>query len=104
MRPTAWKAALCVSLLFSTNVFGAGTPGATGRWEVTTVYPGGTFVAGLDLADDAGRYSGKSAYLVPDYYFYRYTGTLQKDGLHLDVLAPDGKTVIGNLLLKFAPH
>jgi acetamidase/formamidase len=70
-----------------------------GRWEVTTTYPGGSFVAGLDLNAEGGRYSGSSGYLVPDFFPYRYSGDLQKDRLHLQVLAPDGKTAIGDLLL-----
>src|ERR1700722_14266875 len=40
-------------------------PDFTGRWEVTTSYPGGSYVAGLDLATDANRYIGRSGYLVP---------------------------------------
>ncbi len=74
-------------------------PDLTGRWEVTTSYPGGSFVAGLDLAVEAGKYSGKSGYLVPDGYWYKYSGALQHDGLHLRILGPDGKTEIGSLVL-----
>jgi len=92
--------ALCISLLVSMNVLGAGrSSDFTGRWEVTTVYPGGSFIAGLDLTADAGRYSGKSGYLVPDVFFYKYTGGLKKGRLHLQVLTPDGKTAIGDLQL-----
>ncbi len=72
----------------------------TGRWEVTTSYPGGVYVAGLDLSTDAGRYTGRSAYLVPDMSWFKYAGGVQKDGLHLQILAPDGTTVIGNLVLQ----
>ena len=72
----------------------------TGRWEVTTSYPGGVYVAGLKLSTDAGRYTGQSAYLVPDMYWFKYGGGVQKDGLHLQILAPDGTTVIGNLVLQ----
>jgi amidase len=98
-----WNASLYVSLLVGVNVLGADSSSKyTGRWEVTTVYPGGSFIAGLDLTADADRYSGKSGYLVPDYYFYKYAGTLQKDGMHLQVLAPDGTTVVGKLRLQFA--
>ncbi len=71
-----------------------------GRWEVTTSYPGGSFVAGLDLDADANRYTGRSGYLVPDFVFpYKFAGAAQKDGLHLQILAPDGTTLIGKLVL-----
>src|SRR5437588_9913552 len=86
---------LCV--LFGLGVVGEApaaerAPEFTGRWEVTTDYPGGSFVAGLELAAAAGKYTGKSGYLVPDSYWYKYSGVLQKDGLHLEILGPDGKT------------
>src|ERR1700728_3466358 len=72
-----------------------------GRWEVTTSYAGGSFVAGLDLEADANRYTGRSGYLVPDFVFpYKFAGAAQKDGLHLQILAPDGTTVIGKLVLS----
>jgi acetamidase/formamidase len=88
------------SLLVCTDLQSA-TSGSdlSGRWEVTTSYPGGSFVAGLDLAVEAGKYSGKSGYLVPDGYWYKYSGALQADGLHLQILGPDGKTEIGSLVL-----
>src|SRR5271156_4577512 len=64
-----------------------------GRWEVTTTYPGGSFVAGLDLKSAHERtYEGESGYLVPDSYWYHYAGDLQKDGLHLKILGADGKS------------
>ncbi len=85
---------VCVDVQSATSA-----PSLTGRWEVTTTYPGGSFVAGLDLAVDAGTYSGKSGYLAPDGYWYKYSGTLQKDGLHLEILGPDGKTAIGALVV-----
>jgi amidase len=86
-------------LLISGTALSAGSSEYTGRWEVTTSYPGGSFVAGLDLTTEAGAYSGNSGYLVPDGYFYKYSGDLGKDGLHLRVLAPDAKTAIGDLIL-----
>lgn len=93
-------AALCASLLFSLSAGGAVDDSAyTGRWEVETTYPGGSFVAGLNLAANAEKYTGKSGYLVPDFYWYKYSGALQKDGLHLEVLGPDGKTAIGHLVV-----
>jgi hypothetical protein len=95
-----WGAALCIALFITGHAIGATSPvDLTGRWEVTTSYPGGSYVAGLDLATDAQRYTGKSGYLAPDAYFYQYAGGLENDGLHLQILAPDGRTVIGNLVL-----
>jgi hypothetical protein len=45
-----------VCLLISMNVLGA-TSGSdlSGRWEITTTYPGGSFVAGLDLDSHADK-------------------------------------------------
>jgi amidase len=76
-------------------------PNLTGRWEVTTTYPGGTYVAGLELSTDGQSYVGRSGYLVHDGPFpYKYSGTLQKDGLHLQILAPGEHKPFGALLLK----
>ena len=78
----------------------AADPDLAGRWEVSTTYPGGSLVAGLDLQRDAaGQFTGKSGYLVPDGFFYRYTGALEKGVLQLQILAPDGKTSMGTLAL-----
>src|SRR6267142_3177999 len=71
----------------------------TGRWEVTSTYPGGSFVAGLDVSAHEGTYEGKSGYLVPDCCWYHYSGSLEKDGLHLKILSPDGKSEFGSLVL-----
>ena len=99
---SAGRLVLFFSTLISSIALSADrAPDFSGRWEVTTGYAGGSWVAGLDLAADAGRYRGTSGYLVPDGVFYQYAGELQKDGLHLSVLAPDGKTEIGHLLLNF---
>jgi amidase len=76
-------------------------PDFGGRWEVTTTYPGGTFVAGLELTANGPNYNGRSGYLVHDGPFpYKYSGTLQKDGLHLQILPPGGSTPLGSLVLK----
>jgi acetamidase/formamidase len=98
---TLWVSSLCVLTIASANALAASGPqDFKGRWEVTTSYPGGTYVAGLDLVADSDRYTGRSAYLVPDFMFpFRYAGTLQKDGLHLQILAPDNTKVIGDLVL-----
>ena len=96
-----WGASLCVLLFASMTTLGA-TPVADfgGRWEVTTSYPSGAYVAGLDLIANADRYTGRSGYLVPDFIFpYKFAGATQRDGLHLQILAPDGTTVIGSLFL-----
>jgi acetamidase/formamidase len=88
------------SLLVFTDVQSATNAAyLTGRWEVTTTYPGGSLVAGLDLAVEAGTYTGKSGYLVPDHYWYKYSGTVQNDGLHLQILTPDGESGVGSLVL-----
>lgn len=79
----------------------AADPDLTGRWEITTTYPGGSLVAGLDLQKDAaGQFTGKSGYLVPDGFFYRYAGSVEKGTLRLQILAPDGRTPIGSLALS----
>src|SRR4029077_18726225 len=56
--------------------------------------------SGARSSADAGRYTGRSGYLVPDMYWFKYAGGVQKDGLHLQILAPDRTTVIGNLVLQ----
>ena len=70
-----------------------------GRWEVTTVYPGGYFVAGLDLTVDHGRYTGKSSYLVPDWDTFWYTGAPDKNGVRLKIAYESGYG-IGDLNVK----
>ncbi len=74
-----------LSVVWATGAVAA-TPGPdlSGRWEVTTTYPGGgTFVAGLELTAEGQMYVGRSGYLVHEGPFpYKYSGTLQKDGLH----------------------
>jgi amidase len=92
---------LLASAISAIASVGGGNSEFAGRWEVTTTYPGGSFVAGLDLLSaHEGIYEGKSGYLVPDSYWYHYAGDLQKDGLHLKILGADGKSEIGSLLLK----
>lgn len=71
----------------------------TGRWEVTTDYPGGSFVAGLELTAEAWKYAGKSGYLVPDGAWYKYSGEGQKNVLSLQISYLSGTTVIGELVL-----
>jgi amidase len=93
-------AALYVLSLLSVNALAASSGSEfSGRWEVTTSYPGGSYVAGLDLIGDADHYTGRSGYLVPFWYRFKYAGSVQSDGLHLQILAPDGTTVIGELRL-----
>ncbi len=72
----------------------------SGRWEITTAFPGGSYVAGLNLVSEGNRYTGRGGYLVPGGIFpFKYTGLEAKDALHLQVLASDGKTAIGELVL-----
>jgi acetamidase/formamidase len=100
MKKTFWGAVAYVSSLLSLDAFAASSGSEfSGRWEVTTSYPGGSYVAGLDLNGDADHYTGRSGYLIPDWYWFKYAGGLQRDGLHLQILAPDGTSVIGDLLL-----
>jgi acetamidase/formamidase len=99
MRSSSFTAIALWSFLLVSRSALCASDNFFGRWEVTTDYPGGLFVAGLDLAAEEGRYTGKSGYLVPDGYWYKYTGSLQKDGLHLQILGPDGATAIGSLIL-----
>jgi len=77
-------------------------PDVAGRWEVTTSFSGGTYVAGLELTADGQQYTGRSGYLVPDVgpFPYQYTGTVQKDGLHLQIMARSGGTAFGTLILR----
>jgi acetamidase/formamidase len=95
-----------LSLLASVLICGAAQAAAsdadyTGRWEVTTTYPGYFYVAGLELTADANGYKGRSGYLIPGWGFpFKYTGALQKDGLHLQIFAGDGTSVMGALVLK----
>ena len=93
---------LSAFLLMSGSALGASNVESfAGRWEVTTAFPGGTYVAGLNLTNGASAYKGRSGYLVPDQMFpYMYAGVAQKDGLRLQILAPDGATGIGELFLK----
>ena len=98
LMKAALTALLATSVLHPAR---AGDAGFTGRWELTTSYAGGSYTAGLDLTRDAERYAGRSVYLVPDFQSpYRFTGAVQPDGLHLQVLGPDGTTIIGRLVLK----
>jgi amidase len=94
---TGLRLVAACAVLASPSLRAAAPADVAGRWEVTTTYPGGSFVAGLDLAAGAAGYSGRSGYLVPDGYFYNYTGVMQKDALNLQV--SEGKTVIGSLRL-----
>jgi len=94
------SALLLLSLASTTTLGASNSSNFVGRWEVTTSYPGGTYVAGVDLATDSDRYKGRSGYLVPDFAFpYKYAGERQKDGLHLHILGPNGTTILGDLLL-----
>lgn len=88
-------------LMYAASAFSSGAvTDYSGRWEVTTAFPGGSYVAGLNLVSEGGRYSGRGGYLVPGGSFpFKYIGTAAKDGLHLQVLASDGKTAIGSLVL-----
>jgi len=104
LAKAAQVAALGCLLVYST--LGLARPSGdtefSGRWEVTTTYPGGSFVSGLDLRSSpkSGGYEGKSGYLVPDSSWYHYIGEVHKDALHLRILGSDEKSEIGSLVLK----
>ncbi len=93
-------AALYVFFLAGTNVLGASRDSdLAGRWEVTTSYPGGSYVAGLDLNVDREKYKGRSGWLVPDWAVFYYEGARENDGVHLKVSYKDGSP-IGELALR----
>jgi amidase len=87
--------------LFTARVLAAGvTADPSGRWELTTTSANGSYVAGLNLIKDGSGYQGRGGYLVPSGDFpFRYTGSEQSDGLHLQILGPTDNTPIGDLLL-----
>ena len=71
----------------------------TGRWELTTTSPSGSYVAGIDLAADQDKYEGKSGPLIPDWDFFFYKGTREKNGVHLKVTY-EGGSEIGDLTVR----
>jgi hypothetical protein len=77
-----WGLALCVSVFVSVNALGASSDSDfTGRWEITTSYPGGSYVAGLDLTVQQERYRGRSGWLVPDWAVFYYEGARENPGI-----------------------
>jgi hypothetical protein len=70
-----WFLAVSVSAFVSVHALDAvGDSDITGRWEVTTSYPGGSYVAGLDLIFQQDKYKGRSGWLVPDWALFYYDG------------------------------
>jgi amidase len=109
VRPAACRVASCAAILILTLDHGGAAepsrgavaaPEFVGRWEVTTTYRGGSFVAGLTLKSEGARYRGESGYLVPDFSFYEYVGDLSRDGLHLQVMSRAGHAAIGTLVVQ----
>jgi amidase len=95
-----WTLVLCLSLFVgATTANAAGAQEFTGRWEVTTTYPGGAYVAGLDLTVDGGKFRGRSGWLVPDWGIFYYEGAPQNDGVHLKIHDKDGNS-LGELILR----
>src|SRR4051812_46956863 len=79
--------------------FAADDRDITGAWEVTTKYAGGLpSVAGIEISREGDNYKGKSGWLVPSWATFEYTGTREKDGVHLTVTFPGGFK-IGELVL-----
>lgn len=99
MKTLSMPMLLWMSLVSASALCANGPLILGGRWEVTTSYAGGSYVAGLDLTADGDRYRGQGGYLIPDNTFpYKYAGELQKDGLHLHIFGPYGPAV-GEVLL-----
>jgi amidase len=95
-----WSSTLYVSMLVSVNALGAGDESSlAGRWEVTTSYPGGSYVAGLVLAVNQDNYTGRSGWLVPDWSVFYYTGARENHGARLNINYKDGRQ-IGELSIK----
>ena len=95
----------CLAAFFIPVAAVAADSDLTGRWEIKTTYPGGSLVAGLDLESDAsGHFTGRSGYLVPDGFFYFYSGSVEKGVLKLQILAPDRRTAFGSLELTAKGH
>jgi len=93
-------AALCISYLIGVEVMGASREAdLAGRWEVTTTYPGGSYVAGLDLTVHQDKFTGRSGWLVPDWAVFYYEGARENAGVHLKISYKDGSP-IGEVTLK----
>jgi amidase len=90
-----WAFGFCLAV----PAFATADSDVTGRWEVTTSYPGGSSVAGLDLSVDHGRYQGKSGWLIPDWDVFFYTGVLEKNSVRLKITY-DGGSDIGELTVR----
>jgi amidase len=94
-----WIIAVFASAVVGTSANGApGDSDIAGRWEVTTTYPGGSYVSGLDLSLQQGSLTGRSGWLVPDWAIFYYQGTRQGHALHLKIAYKDGSP-IGDLTL-----
>jgi len=99
---SAWSLALYGSVFVSVSALGASTDSDfTGRWEVTTSYPGSSYVAGLDLSTDKEKVTGRSGWLVPDWAVFYYNGTWENRTLHLKITYKDGSD-IGEITVKSA--
>src|SRR6266404_505525 len=95
-----WALAVYVSALVSVNTLGAiRESDITGRWEVTTSYPGGSYVAGLDLTVQQDKYKGRSGWLVPDWALFYFDGARENVGIRLKITYQDGSP-IGELALR----
>ena len=57
---------LMCGLVAAFDARAAASADVTGRWEVTTTYPGGSYVAGLNVTQEEDKYKAKSGWLVPD--------------------------------------
>jgi hypothetical protein len=99
MKPV-WLSALYALCLLTVGAHSAVNDADwSGRWEVKTTYPGGSYVAGLDLSLQQNRVTGRSGWLVPDWANFYYEGIRQDRDLRLKIVYKDGSP-IGDLTLK----
>jgi amidase len=90
---------LVCGLYGALDAFAAANTDVTGRWELTTTTPSGSYVAGVDLTADQGKYTGKSGWLIPDWGFFFYTGSREKNDVHLRI-SYEGGSEIGELIIR----
>lgn len=92
-----WKL-LVVLLLVAPAAHAATESDFTGRWEVSTPYEGGTYIAGLELSANQGVFTGISSHLIPGFDRWHYTGKLENGVLTLKIEYKSGWQ-IGDLKL-----
>jgi amidase len=97
---TLWVLVAGICAFGGVNSLAVGAdPDIAGRWELTTSYPGGSYVAGLDLVAQQDKYRGRSGWLIPDWGVFYYEGARANAALHLKISYKDGSSV-GELTLN----